>query len=590
MSSRFFLSICLALGLALLAATPVLAQSDSAALVAESAGLGGGDIVQIIGTIIKVFLGLLGIIFLLLVIYSGFLWMTSGGSDKQVHRAKQMLINATIGIVITLMSFAITSFVLNAILEGTGGRRGIGENGTVSVEANSGSLGSGPIQDHFPFRNQTDVSRNTNIIVTFREPIDPASLITGYDTAGTFDDRSDDTVRDDINLDNVRMYRTADGAETAISEVTVSFTDDLRNFVFNPYKDLGSSTANTSYTVELDSGIVGIDGDRIFTGANADGYVWSFETGVNIDTTAPEVETVTPLANGTYAKNIVVQITFNEAIDPTSASGVREATGGFQNIQVGDALGTPTPGTFTLTNGYQTVTFTPSVSCGTNSCGEEIFCLPGGQAVSTTVFAASPGSSPPQVEIFPYDGVVDVSANALDGNGDGTAGDDYVWGFSTTDEINKEGTSIESISPNISESDVALDQDITLTFSDILMASTVTSDNIFLTNKELSSGDSHEQWFRFDSSFLNAAGDEVTSSSEIPEKTMVTMPHGVFLESVDDLTYMYGVEVTQGVRNEYQNCYLPAEGPTATGGQCGVTAAEPYCCNGVASAAACSLF
>lgn len=589
MSSRFLLSICCVLGLVFIAATPVLAQSDSASLVAESAGFGGGDLIQIIGTIIKVFLGLLGIIFLILVIYAGFLWMTAGGDDKQVLRAKKILINATVGLVLMLMSYAIASFVLNVLTDATGSGRGTGDNGTVSVEPNSGSLGSGPIQDHFPRRNQTDVARNANIIVTFREPINPASLIDGYDTRGTPADLSDDTVTTTVNTDNVKIYQTASGEEAALGNVSVRFTEDFRSFVFNPEEYLGSSTADTSYTIALERGIEGLDGDRIFTGANADGYIWSFETGINIDTTAPEVETVTPLANGTYAKNIVVQITFNEPIDPTSASGVRTATSGFQNIQVLGSAGVPTTGTYVLSNGYRTVTFTPDTSCGTNSCGETMFCLPGGQTLSVLAQAATPGTTPPQVELFPYDGIVDVAANALDGNGDGTAGDDYTWGFSTTNEINLTGTAIESISPNILEEDVALDRDITITFSDILMSSTVTSDNIFLTNKELTSGGSHEQWYRFDSSFLNAAGDEVMGA-DLPEKTLVTVQHGVFLESIEDKTYMYGLEVSQGVRNQYQNCYLPAEGPTATGGQCGVTAGAPYCCNGVASATACSLF
>jgi hypothetical protein len=182
-----------------------------------------------------------------------------------------------------------------------------------------------------------------------------------------------------------------------------------------------------------------------------------------------------------------------------------------------------------------------------------------------------------------------MAANSLDANDDGTAGDNFVWDFTTTDEVYLLGSTIQSIAPDISAENVELDQDITMVFSDILMSSTVTSDNITLTNKEITSGDSHEQWFRFDTESLTADGLEVTDNTMVPAKSSVTMPHGVLLESVDGLTYMYGVNASQGVLNQYQNCYLPAKGPDLVGGTC-ATDALPYCCNGVAKATACTLF
>jgi hypothetical protein len=287
-----------------------------------------------------------------------------------------------------------------------------------------------------------------------------------------------------------------------------------------------------------------------------------------------------------------VQVTFDEAVDPTSATGTRLAGSGFQNIQVagGGGSASPTPGTFSISNNYKTITFETSDSCGTNSCNEEIFCLPGGQEILTTIRAATLSSSPPQALGFPYDGVVDLAANSLDGNNDGTAGDAYAWSFNTTNEIFLLGSTIESITPNILESNVALDQDIDITFSDVVMSSTVNSDNLFLTNKELSTGTSHEQWYSFKVDYLTATGEVVTNKAMIPAKSLVHIPHGVFLESVDGKTYVYGVETTEGVKNEYQNCYLPAAGPDRSGGSCAVSASQPYCCNGTPSASACVIF
>lgn len=587
---RSFVLATLLLALFVFIGQPVLAQSDTLSTTANTAGFGTSDLITVIGTIIKVFLGILGILFLVLMMYAGFLWMTAGGDGKQVDRAKRMLINAVVGLVIILMSYAIASFIVNALLTATGGNgNNGGPSGSVTIPSFSGSLGSGIIRDHYPLRDQTDVVRNTNITVTFRDQMEIKSMVSGYDDAGTPLDLSDDSVTTTLNSDNVKIYASAEGEETALTDVEVHFTDDLKTFVFNPVNYLGNSTGPVGYTVHLDKKIKNAAGQSVFVGANSGGYEWSFDTGVDLDLSPPTVTSVTPASGGTFAKNIVVQINFNEPVDPTSASGVRAAGSGFSNIQVAGTDGIPTPGNYYISNGYKTVTFESASACGTNSCGETIYCLPGGQPIAVGVAAATVGSSPPQAN-FPYNGVVDMAANSLDGDRNGVAGDEYAWAFSTTDDIYLLGSSVQSITPNIQAENVALDEGINLIFSDILMSSTVNSDNIHLTNKELTGGSSHEQWYRFDTESLTVDGQPVVGNTQAPVKSSVTMPHGVLLESVDGKTYMYGVEVTQGVRNQYQNCYLPAKGPDATGGACAVTAAAPYCCDGRAQASACTLF
>ncbi len=72
---------------------------------------------------------LLGIVMLVLIIYAGFLWMTSGGDQTQVDRAKTMLRNAVIGVIIILSSWALTTFVINALINATTGGGGAGGPG-----------------------------------------------------------------------------------------------------------------------------------------------------------------------------------------------------------------------------------------------------------------------------------------------------------------------------------------------------------------------------------------------------------------------------------------------------------------------------
>ncbi len=74
----------------------------------------------ILGNLVRTALGLLGVILVLLIIYSGYLWMTASGNEEQVTKAKKMITNAVIGMVITLAAYAITGFVVNAVLTGTG--------------------------------------------------------------------------------------------------------------------------------------------------------------------------------------------------------------------------------------------------------------------------------------------------------------------------------------------------------------------------------------------------------------------------------------------------------------------------------------
>ena len=52
---------------------------------------------------------------MLLIIYGGILWMTAMGKENQVEKAKNIIIQAVIGLVIVLAAYAITSFIGNQL-------------------------------------------------------------------------------------------------------------------------------------------------------------------------------------------------------------------------------------------------------------------------------------------------------------------------------------------------------------------------------------------------------------------------------------------------------------------------------------------
>lgn len=67
-----------------------------------------------IGNFIQVALQFLGIIALVIIVYAGFLWMIAGDSDK-VGKAKKLLLNGVIGLIIITSAYAIASFVISNI-------------------------------------------------------------------------------------------------------------------------------------------------------------------------------------------------------------------------------------------------------------------------------------------------------------------------------------------------------------------------------------------------------------------------------------------------------------------------------------------
>ncbi|MDO8669468.1 MAG: hypothetical protein Q7K65_04200 [Candidatus Buchananbacteria bacterium] len=88
---------------------------DSLKLGAPELPSGTTDLKLVIGQIIQIFLGFLGVIAVVLIIYAGWLWMSAGGDSAKVTKAKDYIKNAIIGIVIILAAYIITSFVLTQL-------------------------------------------------------------------------------------------------------------------------------------------------------------------------------------------------------------------------------------------------------------------------------------------------------------------------------------------------------------------------------------------------------------------------------------------------------------------------------------------
>ncbi len=83
------------------------------------AGQPAPNLSETVGKIIRIILGLLGIIFLGLTVYAGALWMTAAGEEEKVTAAMGILKMAVIGLIIILASYSLSYFVLDKIFEAT---------------------------------------------------------------------------------------------------------------------------------------------------------------------------------------------------------------------------------------------------------------------------------------------------------------------------------------------------------------------------------------------------------------------------------------------------------------------------------------
>ena len=58
---------------------------------------------------------LLGVIFLVLMIFGGIMWMTGGGNPERVKKAKAILVNSFLGLLVILLAYGFTQFLFEAL-------------------------------------------------------------------------------------------------------------------------------------------------------------------------------------------------------------------------------------------------------------------------------------------------------------------------------------------------------------------------------------------------------------------------------------------------------------------------------------------
>jgi hypothetical protein len=111
-----------------LATIPMLAHAQSVTTdelfgdqdIAGELGQSDANIQVTVSRVIRAFMGLLGLVAVIIILLGGFKWMTAAGADEKVQEAKKLIISGVIGLVIILSAYGIAEFVIGAIVSSQG--------------------------------------------------------------------------------------------------------------------------------------------------------------------------------------------------------------------------------------------------------------------------------------------------------------------------------------------------------------------------------------------------------------------------------------------------------------------------------------
>ncbi len=117
---KFLCALVISLAPLTVLAAPVIYNVDTIATGVESAGSTAGlgdasDLPSLVGRGVGVLLGILGLLFVVLTVYAGFLYLTAQGEDTNVKKAKKMLSQAVIGLILTVSAYAISNVVIDSL-------------------------------------------------------------------------------------------------------------------------------------------------------------------------------------------------------------------------------------------------------------------------------------------------------------------------------------------------------------------------------------------------------------------------------------------------------------------------------------------
>jgi len=533
-TATYTLALVLGVAVFMFFAPTLLAQTDLGLEPIAGTNLGQTDIKLIIVNIIRILLGFLALLALIIVLYGGFKWMTSGGNEENISKAKKILINGAIGLVIILASYSIVTFIFNMMEEAMSG----GNNGGSTYQPyniSDSALGGGILESVYPEPSASGVPRNTLIMVTFKEDIQLDSIVSTTSHPDCPVDIDCGILAGEETNPNVRIVNLSENNEMLQADEVMVYTADNRTFIFNPYGNdlnnhLGNPNGYTDYAVNLSENI--LRDSNGFPAFITGGFTWQFEVSNIIDLTPPEV--ISYLPQGTVFRNTAIQIIFSEAINAAAAIDPESVVISYN--------GSTIEGIRTISNGFTTLTIVSGLSCGSsntyNSCGDIVYCFPASTDFTVTVNKVD---DPAQ----PLEGISDAAGNSMT--------NDFSWNFSTNNMLDLDPPHLTSIDPLDEEELVPRNKKVKAQFNEPLLASTVNSTNIGLFKSACVYTDDNDP--------TNDLPDFPTEITCYPTYTINLKANSTEVEintyGLEGLTE-YNPRFTSDIKDIYQNCFYPA--------------------------------
>ena len=256
--------------------------------VGSTVHLSGTDPRVIVVRIINVALSLIAIILVCIILYAGFLWMTSGGDPEKTAKAKKYIQNAIIGVIIILSAWAITKFILNALVGAT--TNSSGGTSTSQGTGRGGSFGSAGISGGFVLQGvqpEGSAPRNAVVRFLFSDAVNP----------------------EDVNA-NLHVF-----AASTTTPVAGGFTVAGSLVTFTPSSTCPAPNADrycfdafTAYTTHVDPAMRSQTGQVIACGGLGAVCEGHFVTTDQIDVTPPTVTLLAPYDGQSLPQNQTVEM------------------------------------------------------------------------------------------------------------------------------------------------------------------------------------------------------------------------------------------------------------------------------------------
>ncbi len=337
--------------------------------VGNTLGLASTDLVDIAINVVKWALGFVSLVAVSYLIYGGYLWLTAAGNEQRVEKAKQVILQAVIGIVIIILAWAIVLFAARTASNVTSGSNTNSGGGPPCPLCTGGTFNLTAVTSCSAAPNYADnVPRSSAISMTFNTDVDSQSVKKAVEASGAANnpklqiefcgtDPNCGTPSTPKPL-NQQIYSgaTTTGAqgspkqEWVASGNTVTFyhlsfstdpaSSDNQYFEAGKYYRL-TIPRHTSNTALLDmqsrvlencgdDPLSGIVGDHCDT-SNPDLIRWTFQTGSDTDGPALQVTSTQPSSTYLVAssntkpdrnipRNAALNVSFSTAIDPASVS------------------------------------------------------------------------------------------------------------------------------------------------------------------------------------------------------------------------------------------------------------------------------